>query len=101
MHLIFPLPPRPQILCNLSFSFLLGITIVQREIENIAYASFAGQIRCIMGDCKWRMGVVDYNLLPFSHEHQGSLGLTSGKIRKKISNWSGDKNMFITCKFLC
>ena len=34
MHLIcHPLPPR-QIFHNLCFSFLLGITAVQREIEN-------------------------------------------------------------------
>ena len=36
-----------------------------------------------MGEYKWRIGVVDYNLVPFSHKHQGSLSLTSGKIRKK------------------
>ena len=42
MHLISPLPLLPQILHNLSFSFLLGITIIQREIENNAYAKFWG-----------------------------------------------------------
>ena len=42
MHLISPLPLPPQILHNLSFSFLLGITIIQREIENNAYAKFWG-----------------------------------------------------------
>ena len=47
MHLICP---APQILYNLCFSFLLGITAVLREIENNAYANFEGQIRCIMGD---------------------------------------------------
>ena len=83
MYLISPLPLPPQILHNLSFSFLLGNTIIQREIENNAYAKFWGQIRCIVGECKWRTGVVDYNLVPFSHEPQGSLSLTSGKIRKK------------------
>ena len=41
-----------------------------------------GEIRCIMGECKWHMGVVDYNLVSFN-EHQGSLSLTSGKVRKK------------------
>ena len=46
--------------------------------------NFGGQIRCIMGECKWRTGVVDYNLVPFSHEPQGSLSLTSGKIRKNL-----------------
>ena len=42
MHLISPLPLPPQILHNLSFSFLLGITIIQREIENNGYAKFWG-----------------------------------------------------------
>ena len=52
MHLIYPPPPTstPQILHNLCFSTLLGITAVPREIENNAYAKFWGQIRCIMGD---------------------------------------------------
>ena len=45
MHLI-----PPSNLQNLCFSFLLGITAVQREIENDAYAKFLGQLRCIMGD---------------------------------------------------
>ena len=48
--------PPPKILRNTSFSFLLGITAVPREIENNAYAIFfgggggGGQIRCIMND---------------------------------------------------
>ena len=51
MHLIYPPPPpTPQILHNLCFSTLLGITAIPREIENNAYAKFWGQIRCIMGD---------------------------------------------------
>ena len=33
-------PPPPQILHNLCFSFLLGITAVLREIEINAYAKF-------------------------------------------------------------
>ena len=33
----------PQILQNLRFSFLLGITAVPREIENNAYAKFWGE----------------------------------------------------------
>ena len=54
MHLIPP-PPTPQILHNLCFSLLLGITAVPRKIENNVYANFAGgggrgQIRYIMGD---------------------------------------------------
>ena len=36
------LPLHPQILHNLCFSFLLGITAAQREIENTAYANFLG-----------------------------------------------------------
>ena len=40
MYLIYPPPPTPQILHNLCFSFLLGITAVPREIENNAYAKF-------------------------------------------------------------
>ena len=45
MHLIphQPHPPAPsQILHNLSFLFLLGLTAVPREIENTAYAKFWG-----------------------------------------------------------
>ena len=42
------LPPSPQILHNLCFSFFLGITAVPREIENNAYAKFWGQIKCII-----------------------------------------------------
>ena len=34
-----------SILHNLCFSFLLGITTVQREIGNNAYAKFWGQLR--------------------------------------------------------
>ena len=37
-----PQPPLSQILHNLCFSFLLGITAVPREIENNAYAKFWG-----------------------------------------------------------
>ena len=46
MHLICP----PKILHNLCFLFLLGITVVPREIENNAYAKFEGQTRCITGN---------------------------------------------------
>ena len=42
MHLICPPPQPPQILHNLCFSFLLGITAVPREIENNAYAKVWG-----------------------------------------------------------
>ena len=45
----------PKISHNFCFSFLLGITAVQREIENNAYAKFfflggGGQIRSIVGN---------------------------------------------------
>ena len=47
MHLICP---PPQISHNLCFSFLLGIAVVPREIENNSYAKFWGEIKCIMED---------------------------------------------------
>ena len=31
-------------------TFLLGITVVPREIEDNAYAKFGGQTTCVMGD---------------------------------------------------
>ena len=31
-------------------TFLFGVTVVPREIEDNAYAKFGGQTRCIMGD---------------------------------------------------
>ena len=40
LHHICPHPP--QIFHNLCFSFLLGITVAPREIENNAYANFWG-----------------------------------------------------------
>ena len=36
------LPPLPQILHNLCFQFLLGITVVPREIQDNGYAIFLG-----------------------------------------------------------
>ena len=47
-------PPLPQknILHNLCFSFLLGITAVQREIENNAYAKFWGANKVHYGKCE-------------------------------------------------
>ena len=50
-HNAFYLPP--QILHNLCFSFLLGITAVPREIENNAYTKFWGANKVEM--CKWRI----------------------------------------------
>ena len=49
MHLICP--PPPQILHNLCFSFLLGITTVPREIENNANAKFWGANKVHYGRC--------------------------------------------------
>ena len=46
-----PLPPK-KILHNLCFSFLLGITAVQREIENNAYAKFWGANKVHYGKCE-------------------------------------------------
>ena len=40
----------PQILHNLCFLFLLGITALPREIENNACIKFVGEKRCILGD---------------------------------------------------
>ena len=70
MHLVCSplLPPPPQKkLNNLGFSFLLGITIASREIEDNAYADFylrrwwwggggGGQARCILGDVQMKNG---------------------------------------------
>ena len=41
----------PQILRNLCFSFLLGITAVPREIESNAYAKFCGANKVHYGRC--------------------------------------------------
>ena len=38
MHFVYP--PPPQILHNCCFQFLLGITVVPREIEDNGYAEF-------------------------------------------------------------
>ena len=83
---LFPPPPAPPppkfcVTCLFHFSWVLQSS--KEKLKTILMQNFGGQIRCIMRECKWRMGVVDYNLVPFSHEHQGSLSLTSGKIRKK------------------
>ena len=54
-----PPPPPPQSFYNLCFSFLLGIIVVPREIENNAYAkSWGGQIRCIMGQVQAAYGIL-------------------------------------------
>ena len=53
MHLISPSPASPT-LRKLCFSFLLGITAVQRKIENNAYAKILGR----GGECKWRINPV-------------------------------------------
>ena len=46
----------PQILHNLCFSFLLGITALPREIENNASIKFRGKKKGAFWEmCKWRM----------------------------------------------
>ena len=51
MHLIAPPSPvSPQVLHNLCFSFLLGITAVPREIENKAYTKVFGEKKVITGN---------------------------------------------------
>ena len=46
----------PQILHNLCFSFLLGITAVPRAIENNAYAKFWGANKVHYGRCASGIG---------------------------------------------
>ena len=38
MRRVYRPPPPPQVLHNHSFQFLLGITVVRREIEDNGYA---------------------------------------------------------------
>ena len=40
----------PKILHNFRLKLLLGISVVQREIEDNAFEKFGRQTRCIMGD---------------------------------------------------
>ena len=47
-----PPPPFPKILHNLCSSFLLGITVVPREIEDNAYALGGGATKVYLGDVK-------------------------------------------------
>ena len=52
---LFPPPhplPKKKILHNLCSSFLLGITAVQREIQNNAYAKFWGANKVHYGKCE-------------------------------------------------
>ena len=64
MHLTLSAPPPPQILHNLCFLFLLGITAVPREIESNAYAKYwgegegGGQLRCTVGDVQVAYGPI-------------------------------------------
>ena len=55
-----PPPPHPKKLHNLGFSFLLGITIASKEIEDDACAGFffeGGRAkRCILGDVQMANG---------------------------------------------
>jgi len=43
IHLVCPPPAAPKVLHNLSFPFLLGITVVPRETEDNAYAKLWGE----------------------------------------------------------
>ena len=57
------LPPTPQILRNLCFSFLLGITAVPRDIDNTrdnTYAKFWGAKKVHYG--RWASGVFIYGM---------------------------------------
>ena len=57
---------HPQILHNLCFSFLLGITAVPRENENNTYAKFCGANKEQYGSlCKWRIEGNRFN--PWHH----------------------------------
>ena len=80
------LPPPPQILHNLCFSFLLGITAVPRETENNAYATFffgggGGQIRCIMGNVQ-----VSSSILLSKGIFENGKNLVSGRTASKEKN---------------
>ena len=41
-----PPPPPPKKLHNYCFQFLLGITVVLREIEDNGYAKFSDKVHC-------------------------------------------------------
>ena len=51
LYTLFPFPQPPQILHNLCFPFLLGITTVPRESESNAYAEFLGAKKVHFGRC--------------------------------------------------
>ena len=53
VHNALCLPPK--ILHKYCFQFLLGLTIVPREIENNAYAKFGGKQSALWTIWKWRM----------------------------------------------
>ena len=81
MHLICP-PPPPQknILHNLCFSFLLGITALPRETElkTMLTQNFGGQIRCIMGNVEVAYAI----LLPRQSEGRRNYFLSSQPSRR-------------------
>ena len=53
MHLVYPPPPSPtQYLYNRYFQFLLGITVVPREIQDTGYAKFWGLSKLHYGLCE-------------------------------------------------
>ena len=83
MHLICA--PQPQILHNLCFLFLLGITAVPREIESNAYAKYweGGQLRCTVGDVQVAYGPIKLLNEPSS----GTLESVDSEISSPILNF--------------
>ena len=58
-------------LCNNFSQFLLGVTVVRRQIEAQAYAEFGGgQTRCIMGNVKVVNGYLMLILNRAAKEHE-------------------------------
>ena len=55
--ILFVYPRFPQILHNDCFQFLLGITVVPREIEDDAYAKVL-EVNSIMGNLKLEKKIV-------------------------------------------
>ena len=72
-----PPPKKKKILHNLCFSFLLGITAVQREIENNAYAKFWGANKVHYGKCESGVWLLLRLLLWSSWLYQWREDLTS------------------------
>ena len=64
MHLVYP-PPPPQILQNHCFQFFLGITVVQREIENSGYAKLWEVNKVRYGLCENGELLVLFSIIQF------------------------------------